>query len=63
MYLNKCFGTILVSEQEILLCNFFRPPAVIRVTKSSWFSWDFPNYSTEYPTSWETFLSQTNQDD
>ena len=62
-YLDKYFGTILVSEQEILLYNFFRPRAITRVTKSSWFSWDFPNYSTEYPTSWETILSQANQDD
>ena len=62
-YLDKYFGTILVPEQENLLCNFFRLPAIIRVTKLSWFSWDFPNYSTEYPTSWETFLFQANQDD
>lgn len=60
--LNKHFGTILAPEKELLFCNFVKPPAV-RVTKLSWFSWGFPHSGIEYPTSWETFLSQENLDD
>lgn len=60
---TKYSDTILVPEQGLFLCNFVEPPAIIRVTNTPWFSWDFPNSRIEYSISWEMFLPQANQDD